>query len=161
MLVFRVIVAIFRAVLTAKADLAIENLALRPQLIVLKRRRSHPRLRNRDRRFWLWLARSWECCRPPGGVAISRPDFRSCCIGASDARRSHAPRQPCSFQAAFFALIRPSTCLDSPSRRCESFRVGFPLGTPARPYYRDGKRITAKSFKFNILRPNTSQVMLP
>jgi hypothetical protein len=72
MLVLRAIVAIFRAILAAKADLAIENLALRQQLIVLKRKRPRPRLRDRDRRFWLWLARSWEHWR--GSLLVVTPE---------------------------------------------------------------------------------------
>jgi hypothetical protein len=72
MFILRAIVAILRAMFPAKADLAIENLALRQQLIVLKRRKPHPPLRNRDRRFWLWLARSWDRCR--GSLLIVTPE---------------------------------------------------------------------------------------
>ena len=42
------------------SELAIENLALRQQLAVLKRRHRRPRLRKSDRFFWLLLSRSWE-----------------------------------------------------------------------------------------------------
>ncbi len=59
MLILRVIVAVFRAVFVTKAHLIVENLALRQQLIVLKRRKARPPLRTQDRIFWLWLARSW------------------------------------------------------------------------------------------------------
>jgi hypothetical protein len=55
-----------------KADLAIEELALRQQLIVLKRRRPHPPLRYRDGLFWLWLARSWDRWR--GSLIVVRPE---------------------------------------------------------------------------------------
>ena len=47
-------------VFMTKADLAIENLALRQQVIVLQRRVKRPVLLRRDRVFWLWLARCWD-----------------------------------------------------------------------------------------------------
>ena len=40
-------------------DLALENLALRQQLAVLKHRYSRPRLTDGDRVFWLFLSRVW------------------------------------------------------------------------------------------------------
>ena len=60
MLLLRLIWAVVRALFTKKADLVAENLALRQQLIVLQRRAKRPRLKTKDRMFWLWLARSWD-----------------------------------------------------------------------------------------------------
>ena len=45
--------------LKSRRDLAMENLALRQQLAVLKRERRRPRLTDRDRRFWVWLSKLW------------------------------------------------------------------------------------------------------
>ena len=42
-----------RAVLLNRATLVAENLALRQQLAILQRARPRPRLRNRDRLFWV------------------------------------------------------------------------------------------------------------
>jgi uncharacterized membrane protein YgcG len=56
--------ALLRATLRAQTDLVVENLLLRQQLAVLTRpTRRRPRLRTRDRLFWL-LAR------------LARPDWR-------------------------------------------------------------------------------------
>jgi hypothetical protein len=60
MLLLRVIWAVVRALFSKKADLVAENLALRQQLIVLGRKTKRPRLLQRDRLFWLWLARPWN-----------------------------------------------------------------------------------------------------
>jgi hypothetical protein len=60
MLLLRIIWAVVWALFSKKADLVAENLALRQQLIVLRRRIGRPRLLKRDRIFWLWLARSWN-----------------------------------------------------------------------------------------------------
>jgi hypothetical protein len=40
-----------------RADLIVENLCLRQQLIVLQRRAPRPRLRDGDRRFWIFFCR--------------------------------------------------------------------------------------------------------
>jgi transposase InsO family protein len=60
MFLLRFIWAVVRAVSVKRADLVAENLALRQQLIVLHRRTKRPRLKTKDRVFWLWLARSWD-----------------------------------------------------------------------------------------------------
>ena len=60
MLTLRAIVTVFRAVFTTRADLMVENLALRQQLNFLRRRVGRPRPGRRDRVFWLWMARCWD-----------------------------------------------------------------------------------------------------
>lgn len=47
----------FTAWFTSKHRLVAENLLLRQQLIVLRRRRTHPTLRNSDRLFWIFACR--------------------------------------------------------------------------------------------------------
>ena len=61
------LVSLTRLFFLSRAGLAAENLALRHQLIVLKRSVNRPRLRIRDRLFWVWLAKVW-------------PDWRSCLV---------------------------------------------------------------------------------
>jgi putative transposase len=51
--------AFVRALLVSSATVSLENVALRHQLTVLQRSVCRPRLRRRDRIFWLWLARLW------------------------------------------------------------------------------------------------------
>lgn len=48
------------AVLKERRDLALENLALRQQLAVLKRSQSRLKIKQRDRVFWIWLSRTWS-----------------------------------------------------------------------------------------------------
>lgn len=54
------------------ANLAIENLALRQQLAVLRRRRHRPPLSWTDRLFWVALSRTWSRWRD--ALVIVRPD---------------------------------------------------------------------------------------
>ena len=49
-----------RNILRSRADLALENLALRQQLAVLQRSVKRPRLCQRDRIFWVLLSRMWK-----------------------------------------------------------------------------------------------------
>jgi hypothetical protein len=53
MSVVSMILCLLRALLLNRAAVAIENLALRQQLIVLQRTVKRPGLRNRDRLFWV------------------------------------------------------------------------------------------------------------
>ena len=48
-----------RGLLADRGRLAAENLALRQQVAVLKHATPRPKLRPRDRVFWVWLARLW------------------------------------------------------------------------------------------------------
>jgi putative transposase len=50
---------LIRAALRERRDLALENLALRQQLGVLQRRKGVPRLKRKDRVFWVVLSRIW------------------------------------------------------------------------------------------------------
>ncbi len=60
MLLLRIIWAVVRALFSKKADLVAENLALRQQLVVLRRKTKRPRLLQGDRVFWVWLYWSSE-----------------------------------------------------------------------------------------------------
>jgi putative transposase len=61
-----------RSTLRTRADLALENLALRQQLINLRRTSCRARLRNCDRAFWLVLSRFWS--RWADVLVVVKPD---------------------------------------------------------------------------------------
>ena len=61
-----------RSALRTRADLALENLALRQQLFNLRRTSSRARLRNCDRAFWLVLSRFWS--RWADVLVVVKPD---------------------------------------------------------------------------------------
>jgi putative transposase len=61
-----------RAFVVSRAALAAENLALRQQLSVLAHTGKRPKLRPRDRRFWVWLSRLWPAWRSV--LRIVQPD---------------------------------------------------------------------------------------
>ena len=53
-------------------DLVLENLALRQQLAAMKRSAKRPRLRNRDRLFWILLSRFWGNWQEP--LIVVKPE---------------------------------------------------------------------------------------
>lgn len=59
MWLLRTIVLFLRTLLRDRAELAMENLALRQQLAILEQTAKRPQLGNRDRIFWVWLSRLW------------------------------------------------------------------------------------------------------
>jgi hypothetical protein len=52
--------------------LALENLALRQQLAILKRTQKRPVISTKDRLFWVWLSRIWSEWR--ASLLIVKPD---------------------------------------------------------------------------------------
>ena len=72
MSVLRFVVMFIRAFFCDRAELAVENLALRQQLAILQLRVNRPRLRQRDRIFWVWLSRAWANWRSV--LVIVQPD---------------------------------------------------------------------------------------
>ncbi len=67
-----ILVAVVREILTSRATLRLENIALRQQVAVLKRERRHPRLRPLDRVFWVFLSRLWP--RWKDALVIVKPE---------------------------------------------------------------------------------------
>src|SRR2546428_3369755 len=53
-------------------ELVLENLSLRQQLNALKRTATHPRLRRRDRLFWIPLCKTWRHWRT--ALVLVQPD---------------------------------------------------------------------------------------
>src|SRR5215471_20965836 len=80
-------------------EIALENLALRQQLTVFKRRYPRPRLRKADRWFWLWLSRTWKDWRR-ALIIVPKP----WCPGIARASDSSGPGAPEGSAAADLRL---------------------------------------------------------
>ena len=68
----------------SKHDIALENLALRQQLVVQHRSINRPKIKNSDRIFWIWLSRFWDNWRssliivkPPTVIGWHKRGFKS------------------------------------------------------------------------------------
>jgi hypothetical protein len=97
--VFMAMVAGLRTGIVARFFLALENVALRQQLAVLERSGKRPRLRQRDRVFWVLLSALWPDWR--SALMIVKPDtvlgwrrrgFRLCWCWKSRSRKPGRPR---------------------------------------------------------------------
>jgi putative transposase len=60
---FRWLAMLIVGLVRKQRELALENLALRQQLGVLKRKKRVPRLQRKDRVFWVVLSRIWPAWR--------------------------------------------------------------------------------------------------
>jgi hypothetical protein len=61
-----------RAALRTRVDLTLENLALRQQLAMLRRRSKRPQFGRLDRAFWVWLSNRWALWRE--ALHLVRPE---------------------------------------------------------------------------------------
>jgi len=103
-LVFALLGAL-RAALGARTDLVLENLALRQQLALLRRRAKRPRFGRLDRLFWMWLSQRWARWRealhvvqPQTVIRWHRQGFRAFWNWKS--RRGRTGRPPVACEVA-------------------------------------------------------------
>src|SRR5262245_1916146 len=70
--IFSLLFGFFKSTLEERRNLALENLALRQQLAVLRRTQKRPAIRVKDRVFWIWLSRIWREWRE--SLVIVKPE---------------------------------------------------------------------------------------
>src|SRR5262245_56577379 len=101
------------------SQVALENIALRQQLAVFTREKKRPRLRDRDRLFWITLQRLWRDWRSalvfvqPDSDLMATPEIQKVLAEIISIERARTPR----------AWIR----------RYASWRQSH-LGSPAHPW---------------------------
>ena len=90
---------LIRSLLVPRLVLVMENLALRQQLLVLSRSTKRPRLRHRDRLFWVTLSHLWRDWRsiltivkPETVIKWHRQGFKCYWRWKSRSRRVGRPR---------------------------------------------------------------------
>src|SRR3990167_7776043 len=90
-----------KCLLKSRAALQLEILALRQQLAVLQHRHPRPRLKAKDRIFWVWLSPLWSDWRealvivkPETLVRWHRPALRPYWRWKSRGRRPGRPELP-------------------------------------------------------------------
>ena len=152
-----------------RRDLALENLALRQQLGVLKRRKTVPRLRPKDRVFWLVLSRIWpqwrevlHLIRANTVVGWQRKGFRI--YWARISQRNNAGRPQVSSEAR--ALIRKmasaNPCWGAPRLHGELLKLGIDLsGASAIKCCYAARAILSSAVRTErVQRANTNRIFL-
>ena len=114
-----------------RANLAMENLALRQQLSVLSRKTARPRLRNRDRFFWTAISKLWPNWRsallivqPETVVKWHRQGFRLFWRWKSR-RNSGRPRINCEVRDLIRRLSRENPRWGVPRIKSELALLGY------------------------------------
>jgi putative transposase len=99
------LLGVLRTALEARTDLVLENLALRQQLALLRRRSKRPRFGPLDRLFWIWLSQRWARWRdalhvvqPQTVIRWHRQGFRAFWNWKS--RRGRIGRPPVNLEIA-------------------------------------------------------------
>ena len=117
--------------LRSKRDLVLENAALRHQLMVLQRQSKAPRIKNRDRLFWITLLRLWPGWRralvlvqPATVVDWRRRGFRACWRWKSRARGGR-PRIDPSVRQLIRHMWNSNPTWGAPRIRAELRKIGI------------------------------------
>src|SRR5467141_3763979 len=121
-----------RAAFRTRADLALENLALRQQLALLRNHSKRPRFGRFDRTFWVWLSKRWagwrealHVVRPETVIRWHRQGFRAFWTWKS--RRGRTGRLPVGSELA--ELVRTMALANplwgAPRIHGELLKLGF------------------------------------
>jgi putative transposase len=137
------LLALVRAVGRGRGDLVAENLLLRQQLAVLTRpTRPQPRLRTRDRMFWVlvrWLWRDWRrhlvLVRPETVVGWHRQGW-TLFWGGRSSRRPGRPRLDAETRALIARMARENPAWGSERIRGELLKLGIAVSKRSIQQYR-------------------------
>jgi hypothetical protein len=147
----------------AHRQLALENLALRQQLAIYKRRVISPPLRNSDRLFWVGLARIWAGWRQP--LVIVTPDtvlrwqrrrFREYWVKLSGCSTGGRPTVDTEIKALVIRMATANPLWGAPRIHGELLKLGLDVAerTVSRlmPTRRPGPSQTWRTFLANHVR---------
>ncbi len=130
-----------RAALRTRAHLTLENLALRQQLALLRRRSKRPQFGRLDRLLWVWLSKQWDGWRK--GLHLVRPDtvirwhrqgFRAYWAWKSRRGRTGRPRVASELADLVRTMAVANALWGAPRIHGELLKLGFDVsqGTVAR-----------------------------
>ena len=128
----QMVFVLLRALLRSQAELAAENLVLRQQLAVLEQCSKWPRLRNRDRIFWTWVARLWSHWRsvlvivqPDTVLGWHRQGFRLYWRWKSRSRKPGRPKIDAEIRQLIRRMSRENPIWGTPRIRSELRLLGY------------------------------------
>ena len=139
---------LIRAWVLGRIGLAAENLALRQQLAIYQRTAKRPKLRPRDRVFWVWLARLWNdwrsvlvIVRPATVVGWHRQGFRLYWRWKSRTGKTGRPRLDHQVQTLIRRMSRENPTWGAPRIQSKLRLLGYDMAesTVARYMLRGNK----------------------
>ena len=129
-----VILTCLSAFFRSRYNLALEILALRQQLGVLKRKRPHPRLRIQDRIFWTLLRRLWPAwshvlviVKPETVVAWHRAGFRLFWRLRSKPKTRGRPKLDAEVRTLIRRMANENSTWGAPRIHGELLKLGFDI----------------------------------
>jgi putative transposase len=142
-----------------------ENLALRQQLAVLKRSAKRPRLRQRDRIFWVWLRRlwkGWQSClvvvQPETVVKWHRQGFRLYWRWKSRRRKPGRPRIEPEIRHLIRRMSQENPIWGAPRIQAELRLLGHDIAESTVVLYIDRSRKPPSPTWRTFLRNHAAQI---
>ena len=131
MLLLRQFLALLKILFAPRSEIVLENIALRQQISVLSRRSKRPRLRCRDRVFWVWLSRLWARWR--SSLIIVKPDTVARWHRQGwhlywrwkSRRKSGRPRSDAELRELIQTMVRENPLWGAPRIHGELLMLGF------------------------------------
>jgi len=134
MLIILRLLSLVLAAFRLRSNLALENLALRQQLAIMKRRRPRPRIRRSDRIFWLFLSRTWSHWRetlvivkPETVVSWHRKRFASYWTRLSRRSRPGRPRKEREIRELIRRIANANVLWGAPRVHGELLKLGIDI----------------------------------
>ncbi len=149
MVVAFALLAYVRAFLVSRHSLALEGVALRQQLLVLKRKQPRPKLKRFDRLFWIMLCQLWTDWRevliivkPETVVSWHRAGFRLFWRWTSRSRGAGRPRVEEQIRLLIRRMRKENPSWGAPRIHGELLQLGFSVSEPTvSRYLRSLKRV--------------------
>jgi putative transposase len=124
----------FILILAGHKDIALENAALRQQLTILKREQPRPKLRHRDRLFWITLMKIWKqwktalvVVQPATVVSWQRRRFKHYWRGLSQKKRPGRPKVSAEVRKLVRTMAAANVTWGAPRIHGELVKLGFEI----------------------------------
>src|SRR5215813_10914161 len=128
------LLSFFRSTIKERRNLALENLALRQQLAVLKRNQKRPTIKDKDRLFWVWLSRMWTGWResliivkPETVVGWHRKSFRLYWTKLSQRRSGGRPAVDPKVKTLIEQMAKANPLWGAPRIHGELLKLGIDI----------------------------------
>jgi len=146
--------------------LAAENLALRRQLVVLQRSVKRPKVRRRDRVFWVWLSRlwtRWRSClvvvKPETVIRWHRQGFKAFWRRKSRKRRPGRPPVDGEIRRLIRRMSRENPTWGAPRIQSELSLLGCTVAESTVARYMDRSSKPPSQTWRTFLRNHTDQIV--
>ena len=146
--------------------MAAENLALRRQLVVLQRSVKRPKVRRRDRVFWVWLSRlwtRWRSClvvvKPETVIRWHRQGFKAFWRRKSRKRRPGRPPVDGEIRRLIRRMSRENPTWGAPRIQSELSLLGCTVAESTVARYMDRSSKPPSQTWRTFLRNHTDQIV--